>query len=149
VLGRVPRGRQKGPLLQAFAQWWKGRFGDELEPDWPADVEQLQQELRAIRGVSVEMADRLLLFVGRRPVFPVDRSAMRIACRHGWLDAAAEYEEWQSFFAQRNEDTDCDRRELSIWLAQIGRDFCGPQPRCEDCPLRSLLPPGGAYVGDE
>ena len=36
-------------------------------------------------------------------------------------------------------------QRASMLIARAGRDFCGPAPRCEQCPLRELLPPGGPY----
>ena len=41
---------------------------------------------------------------------------------------------WQDYHAQ---------------LVMVGKDFCRPrQPRCEECPLKALLPKGGMRVGN-
>ena len=148
ALGRVPRAAQKGALLRSLAQWWVKRFGDETAPDWPRDLDSLREQLRRVRGVNLEMADRILLFVAGLPAFPVDRSTMRIVCRHGWLGPESEYDEWQSLLRRAADDAVSDPRDVSRWMGQIGHDHCGPQPKCSGCPLERLLPPGGAYEPD-
>ena len=82
-------------------------------------------------GTSATLADRILLFVGDQFVFPLDRSAIRIVARHGWVDADASYDEWQSILLRGLEQSACPPAELSVWFSQLGRDFCGPRARCE------------------
>ncbi len=93
--------------------------------------------------MSWELADRILLFAGALPVYPLDRASLRIAARHGWMDITAEYEEWQTFFAHGNRDGEIELAQLSLWMARIGREFCGSRTDCDACPLHSLLPARG------
>lgn len=146
ALAPVPRGRQKAPVLKALAQWWLGRFGESDEAAWEGDLGRLREELLRIRGVSLELADRLLLFVGGRAVYPIDRATARIAARHGWIGPEAEYDEWQAYFVQGLSAAGIDARHFSTWMTRLGREHCGPSPRCDACPLRPLLPPGGPYT---
>jgi endonuclease III related protein len=148
ALGNAPRARPKAPVLKALGGWWMKRFGIDRHPDWNGDLDEYQGELRRIRGVSVEMADRILLFVGGRNVYPLDRGSLRIACRHGWMGFEAEYEEWQSFFVQGLRQADVDLQEFSHWSIRLGKDHCGPKPACEQCPLKTLLPEGAPYEPD-
>lgn len=132
--------------LSGLAKWWLRKLGD---TDAPADflsrsLETWQSELRAIRGVNWELADRILLVVGRLPVYPLDRGSMRIAARHGWVEMTAEYDDWQAFFVGGLRDSDVELWQLSYWNRRMGRDFCGKAPQCEECPLRELLPARGA-----
>lgn len=155
-LESLGRAAQSAAALQAAAGWWVERGGTAAEPassEWletlaAADLESLRSELRAIRGVSVELADRIVLFVCGRNVFPIDRATLRVACRHGWLGPEAGYDEWQDLFVRGQRDDSASLAQLSLQIARVGKDFCGLQPKCERCPLRPLLPPGGPY-GDE
>jgi endonuclease-3 related protein len=132
-------------VLPALAEWWLNCVGDRDAsavfgrrplPAW-------QEQLRAIRGVSWELADRILLFVGGLAVYPLDRGSMRIAARHGWMDLTAEYDDWQAFFVGGLRETGIDLAEISFWSMRVGREFCGAQPKCNECPLKELLPERG------
>jgi len=148
LLTPLGRAKQTAPTLLGLARWWNAKLETDGEVNWQRPLEELQEELRQIRGVSIELADRVLLFVGERTVFPVDRAAMRIVCRHGWLGPEADYEEWQSFFASGVAGTETDLQSLSLWMGKVGEEHCGPRPRCEGCPLQPLLPEGGPYEPD-
>lgn len=151
-------------VLIALAHWWcrEPMRVAEQAAAWEKPIDLLRGELRQIRGVSLTLADRILLFVGGLPVFPVDRAAMRIFCRHGWLDPTAEYDEWQSFacspgnvcspgFSWSPNPTPTlpppsPLAELSHHLTRLGRDHCGPTAKCTGCPLEPLLPTGGPVL---
>ena len=131
-------------MLRGLAAWWEGHAADNGAPDFQGrPLEAWQAELRAIRGVSWELADRILLFFGALNVYPLDRGSMRIAARHGWMDLAAEYDEWQSFFVGGLRDAQTGPADMSFWNTRVGRDFCGARANCEGCPLKELLPERG------
>jgi endonuclease-3 related protein len=131
--------------LHSLADWWLQDSGRDSESPlaWERPAEAFREELRALPGVSLTLADRILLFVGGLPVFPVDRAALRIACRHGWMEQTAEYDEWQSFFTRESAEARIQLTDLAHWLSAIGGEFCGAKPQCEQCPLRALLPACG------
>jgi endonuclease-3 related protein len=147
----------KAKTLHELARWWQRHFESALPAG--AEVVQIfgerslefwQRELREIPGVNWELADRILLFVGGHAVYPLDRGSLRIAARHGWVDVAADYEEWQSFFGSAARDGLLDLRQLSRWQLRVGHEFCKARPNCEECPLRSLLPARGVVeIGEE
>jgi endonuclease III-like uncharacterized protein len=151
-LKRAGQSERLAGTLRALAGWWlddDSRAGESAE-GWNRPVETLRNELRSLTGVSLTLADRILLYVGGRPVFPIDRPTIRIAGRHGWMDSSAEYDEWQAFFARGANDSGDALIELHQWFSEAGREFCGPKPRCELCPLRSRLPPSGpTSLGEE
>ena len=140
----------KAAVLHALAEWWQQHAADSGSPDFRGhSLEVWQAELRAIRGVSWELADRILLFVGALTVYPLDRGSMRIAARHGWMDMTSEYDDWQAFLVSAFRNDQLDLVQLSRWNARIARDFCGRLPACDECPLRSLLPPRGPIPIEE
>lgn len=151
-LGRFPRA---AALLKKLAAWWlRHADGDHwIEPNQDsrstAQLEALREELKGISGLGVEQADRILLFVIGLAAYPLDRSSLRVACRHGWLDPESTYEECESFFVQGLEGEPNDLQQLSLWAAKTGNEFCGPQPKCERCPLQPFLPAGGPYHSDD
>jgi endonuclease-3 related protein len=137
-------GRRSG-ALPALAQWWLDQVaGEETSVDFSRrPLETWQAELRAIRGVSWELADRILLCVGGLAVYPLDRGSLRVAARHGWMDLTAEYDDWRAFFIGGLHDSAIDLANVSYWNMRAGREFCGARPKCDECPLKELLPERG------
>lgn len=143
VLAPIPRGPQKASVVRAVATWWLDQFGETLSPEWPRDAQFYRESLRAIRGLGPATVDELLLFVAGLKVFPVDRSALRVAVRHGWLDLPVEDAEAQALFVRGLSQAEVDPREFSRLLTLIGEKHCGREPKCDGCPLQPLLPTGG------
>ncbi len=143
ILQPIPRGPQKSSVLRAVAAWWLNQFGDELSPQWSASVSSYRESLRQVRGLGPATVDELLLFAADLPVFPVDRTALRVAIRHGWIDWPIEDEVAQSFFVSGLDRSLTLMKDFSGLLSKVGDEFCGKEPSCEGCPLQSLLPASG------
>ncbi|MFN0053329.1 MAG: hypothetical protein ACKV0T_14190 [Planctomycetales bacterium] len=131
--------------LRGLAQWWLRDDGREAEEayGWERPADQLRHELRRIRGVSLTLADRILLFVGGLPVFPLERGVLRVIARHGWMEVTADYEEWQEFFTRGSREGDWPLAELAGRLVSLGREHCRGSPDCDGCPLAPMLPRSG------
>lgn len=149
ALQEIPRGAQKTAVLQRLAQWWQQEFGDELNPLWSADIAHYRVALRAIRGLGPETADRLLLFGASLPVFPIDRAILRVAVRHGWIDLPVDDEGAQTTFRSAFGPDINSQQSAARGLKSIGATFCGREPNCVECPLRSLLPEHGPLAVDQ
>jgi endonuclease III-like uncharacterized protein len=145
IAGAAGYKASQAKVLPPLAKWWLQNFGSaEAGADFgKRPLESWQRELRALGGVSWELADRILLVAGGLAVYPLDRGSQRIAARHGWIDLSADYDEWQAFFVGGSRDSGVALGDLSDWNSRAGRDFCGAQPKCDECPLMSLLPPRG------
>jgi endonuclease-3 related protein len=145
ILEAAGHSATKAIALSGCAGWWLREIGDRgaVAAFRQRPLETWERDLRGIRGVSWELADRILLVVGGLAVFPLDRGSMRIAARHGWMGIEDDYDDWQAFFVGGLCDTEVDLRQLAQWTGQLGRDFCGPKPKCEQCPLKGLLPANG------
>jgi len=146
VLEAADQPSNKSRVLCELAKWWIRHIGeaDALVVFRGRSLEHWQNELRAIRGVSWDLADRILLMVGGCAVYPLDRGSMRIVLRHGWLDTTAEYDDWQAFFVSSAGDSGTSLEQLWRWNLKVGREFCGRKPDCGNCPLKTLLPDRGA-----
>jgi endonuclease-3 related protein len=134
------------PLLR-LVQWVANDFElatGNLEKISNITTEHLRESLLAIAGIGASTADDILLHVFDRPRYPLDRATYRILIRHGWLDITSDYDETVDFLL-RSTDADPNLlRRLSIWFEELGRSHCrAAGPRCEQCPLQSLLPEGG------
>ena len=143
LLKPIPRGPQKASVVRAVAAWWLETFGEEPSPAWSASVSSYRESLRQIRGLGPATVDDLLLFAADLPVFPVDRTALRVAVRHAWLDLPVEDDDAQSLFVRSTELSSQGLQELSRLLTKVGESHCGREPLCDGCPLQSLLPDGG------
>jgi endonuclease-3 related protein len=144
--------RPAGSLL-ALAVWWlqDARRDSESPQAWERPIELLREELCALPGVSLTLADRILLFVGGLRVFPIDRAALRIVGRHGWVEQSADYDEWQSFLTRGTTESNYQLADLARWFSAIGGNYCRARPDCQPCPLRGFLPCSGplSLTGDE
>ncbi len=142
--------------LAALARWWAdtvsvpdpddASVGDRRDQlPWEVRRKRASRSLETVRGVSRELGERIRLFALGEPVVPVSRAAQRVFCRHGWLDLQSEYDDWQSTLSRWAESCDLDRRQITLWLDELGSRWCGPKPKCDECPLNDLLPRGGPY----
>ena len=148
ILSKVPRGPQKASLVRVIADWWIKTFGEVTSPEWSGSLEDYRMSLRQIRGLGPATVDQLLLLVADLPVFPLDRGALRVAIRHGWLDIPVEDEESQDVFVRGLREAKVDRRSFSRLLSRVSEDYCGREPKCDACPLQSLLPANGPLNPD-
>ena len=149
----------KARRLRSFLRVLVKDFSGDLEKLFAGDTTTVRARLLAIHGIGPETADSLLLYAGAHHSFVIDAYTKRIFERHGWggekrkagkrkaktdgpfgYDAlkslcetalnkkrgAARLDYWQDFHAQ---------------LVMVGKHFCRPrEPRCDDCPLKPLLP---------
>jgi len=159
----------KARRLRSFLAVLVQEFGGDLDRLFAGDTAAVRERLLAIKGVGPETADSMLLYAGGHHSFVIDAYTKRIFERHRWAEGklkvqsskskkadfgyevlkslcesalnhqhgAAKLDHWQDYHAQ---------------LVMVGKYYCRPrEPRCEQCPLRSLLPgsqAGGTSGGD-
>ncbi len=145
LLQPLTQAPQRAKTLRELASWWQSEQA--REPG--GDLDETRETLRQLPGVSLQLADRLLLFGADRPTFPLDRPAARVSCRNGWLDPQTDPTEARDWFVQGVDDETESLRQLSTLLQQVGAEFCGPQPHCSGCPLEPCLPPAGPYLWEQ
>jgi endonuclease-3 related protein len=138
----------KARRLRCFLSVLVTEFGGSLERLFAGKTADVRERLLAIKGIGPETADSMLLYAGGHHRFVIDAYTKRVFQRHGWSTAAADYHELQNLC----ESSLCHRsgaQRLDYWqdfhaqLVMVGKHFCRPhQPRCEQCPLKELLPKG-------
>jgi endonuclease-3 related protein len=127
--------RQKGKRLRNFLGMLSDRF--ECRLDWLFDLptETLREELLSLSGIGPETADSILLYAAGRPVFVIDTYTIRILSRHELLPEETSYAEAQQWVSDHlPEDVELFN-EFHALLANVGKDFCRPRPKCSVCPL--------------
>jgi endonuclease-3 related protein len=138
-------------MLKRLAGWFAGRFAEEDEAGdeaaWPTP--RLRQELTAIRGIGQAKADAILLFGLGRPAYPLDRGTYRVLVRHGWIDPWSDYDEVSRLLIHVTAERTDELARLSDWMTALAKDFCKQgSPRCQSCPLKTLLPEQGPLQPD-
>ena len=152
----------KARRLRAFLRVLVENFGGDLNRLFAGKTPAVRERLLAIHGIGPETADSLLLYAGGHHSFVVDAYTKRIFLRHDWSPAAKSrkqkaeklrarpdgfaYDELKSLCESAlNQKAGAAR--LDYWqdyhaqLVMAGKHFCRTRgPRCDQCPLKPLLP---------
>lgn len=130
--------RIKSKRLKNFLGWlFENHDGDPGLLD-TVDTDTLRRELLAVKGIGSETADSILLYALKREVFVIDGYTARIASRHGLIESDADYYQIQEFFIS-NLPVDMQLyNEFHALLVMVGKNFCKPNPKCNNCPLNKF-----------
>ena len=146
----------KARRLRSFLRVLVEEFGGDLKKLFAGETSVVRERLLAINGIGPETADSMLLYAGGHHSFVIDAYTKRIFQRHGWKPEYAEsesgnvnsdgYDELKSLCESAlNQKTGAAR--LDYWqdyhaqLVMVGKHFCRTRaPRCDECPLKPLLP---------
>jgi len=128
----------KAKRLKNFLDWFFENYSGKLENLKNVQTDELRQQLLSVKGIGPETADSILLYALNRPVFVVDAYTARICSRHHLTDEGADYHQIQEMF-ESNLPSDIQLfNEYHALLVHLGKDFCKPTPKCEECPLNGL-----------
>jgi endonuclease-3 related protein len=136
----------KARRLRSFLRVLVEECGGDLKQLFAGNTPTVRSRLLKINGIGPETADSLLLYAGGHPSFVVDAYTKRIFARHHWCAADANYDTLKALCDSALDENPLPKR-LDYWqdyhaqLVMVGKHFCRKgEPRCEDCPLRPLLP---------
>jgi len=128
----------KAKRLKNFLAWLFEHYDGQLTNLQGVSTSRLRTELLAIKGVGPETADSILLYAFDREIFVVDAYTARVAVRHGLLEPPVDYDQLQLLF-QANLPADTRLfNEFHALLVRLGKEFCRPKPKCDNCPLEKL-----------
>jgi len=128
----------KAKRLKNFLDWFFENYSGKLENFENAQTPELREQLLSVKDIGPETADSILLYALNRPVFVVDAYTARICARHHLIDEGADYHQIQETF-ESNLPSDISLfNEYHALLVHLGKDFCKPTPKCEECPLNAL-----------
>jgi endonuclease-3 related protein len=128
----------KAVRLKSFLNWLSENYAGKLKTLNKVPTDRLRLELLSIKGIGPETADSILLYALNRPVFVVDAYTARICFRHYLIEEGTDYHRIQELF-ESNLSADVKLfNEYHALLVRLGKDFCRPTPRCDNCPLFRL-----------
>ena len=137
----------KAKRLNNFLDWFFENYCGELKNLENVPTSELRQQLLSVKGIGPETADSILLYALNRLVFVVDAYTARICSRHHLIGEDADlsvvsssnhYHQIQETF-ESNLPSDIQLfNEYHALLVHLGKDFCKPTPKCEECPLNPL-----------
>ncbi len=135
----------KAERLKNFIGFLMNNYTGSMERMKAEDTYSLSKGLLGVNGIGPETADSILLYALERPVFVIDAYTKRIFQRHGITSDKVTYHELQDVF-QRNLPSEVSLfNEYHALLVMLGKHYCRPKPRCEECPLEEIsIMPGRA-----
>jgi len=132
---------QKTKKLKNFVYFLRSEYQGSLAKMFLAPTPTLRDQLLAVHGIGPETADSILLYAAKHPVFVVDAYTRRLLERHGLANPGLDYEQVQKLFEQSLSPDVALYNEFHALIVHTGKHFCRPgNPRCGECPLKSLLP---------
>jgi endonuclease-3 related protein len=139
--------RQKAKKLKAFAKFLRTEYGGSLKRMFLTPTATLREKLLAVHGIGPETADSILLYAGNHPVFVVDAYTHRIFGRHGITDGKPNYEKLRAHIESSIPAQPQLFNEFHALIVNTGKNWCRKSaPRCQECPLQSLLPSGSPLL---
>jgi endonuclease III related protein len=128
----------KAKRLKNFLDWFFENYSGKLENLEGVRTPELREQLLSVKGIGPETADSILLYALNRPVFVVDAYTARICSRHHLIDEGADYHQIQETF-ESNLPSDIQLfNEYHALIVNLGKNYCKPTPKCEECPLNPL-----------
>jgi endonuclease-3 related protein len=141
--------RVKAKRLANLLNFLFDEYGGSVARMVATDLSDLREKLLSINGIGPETADSILLYAGQYPTFVVDAYTARIFKRHQWIEPEAGYDDIKDYFESRLAPDTRQFNEYHALIVRCGKEYCRKQPRCEQCPLRELLPDSGPACLDD
>ncbi|MEI6891464.1 MAG: hypothetical protein V5783_04745 [Pontiella sp.] len=70
----------------------------------------------------------------------MDAYSKRICTRHGWIDEKETYDDLAKLFSDHLPKDAPLFNEYHALIVHVCKDHCNTKPKCDGCPLESLLP---------
>ena len=134
---------RKAAAIKAFVGFLDREHGSSLARLAAQPTNIVRRQLLALPGVGEETADAILLYALLHPVAVVDEYLRRIADRHGLAPRERKYSEVQQLVHATFEPDPPEFQtqllnEFHALVVAVGKNHCGPQARCQGCPLASF-----------
>jgi endonuclease-3 related protein len=139
---------RKTVAIRAFLGFLFAEAGGSFERLAAMRTDALRPKLLALPGVGQETADAILLYALGHEAMVVDEYLRRVTVRHGLAAERASYDAfqrlaWSAFAGERGQHRVRHANEFHALIVMVGKEHCGPKPRCAGCPLAcfpALLP---------
>jgi endonuclease-3 related protein len=131
---------RKAAAIKAFVTFLDREHDSSLARLAAQPTSVVRRQLLALPGVGEETADAILLYALLHPVAVVDEYLRRIADRHGLAGRDKKYGHLQQLVDAAFVNDPPEFRlplynEFHALVVAVGKQHCGPKPRCEGCPL--------------
>jgi endonuclease-3 related protein len=131
---------RKAAAIKAFVGFLDREHGSSLATLAAQPTSLARRQLLALPGVGEETADAILLYALLHRVAVVDEYLRRIADRHGLASRKRKYVEVQQLVHAAFEPDPPEFQtqllnEFHALVVAVGKNHCGPQARCQGCPL--------------
>jgi endonuclease III related protein len=131
---------RKTAAIRAFLGFLFAEAGGSFERLAAMRTEVLRPKLLALPGVGPETADAILLYALGHEAMVVDEYLRRVTVRHGLVEERSGYEAiqglaWSAFDVERGKERVRHANEFHALIVMVGKEHCGPKPRCAGCPL--------------
>ena len=103
-------------------------------------IGQLREELLEVNGIGPETADSILLYGLRLPSFVIDTYTYRVLTRHALVSEETDYDEMKELFETHLRRDVALYNEFHAQIVMVGKQYCKPRPKCDECPLNRYLP---------
>ena len=137
--------RQKARNLIGVAKYLVDNYHGSLDLFFNRPLEEVRRELLSLKGIGYETADSLLLYIGGKPILPIDAYTQRIFDRLGLKIRG--YEELQTYLSKVLPKDLEIYKEFHALLVELGKNFCRKNPICPPCPLREICEYGKEREG--
>ncbi|MDY7010299.1 MAG: endonuclease III domain-containing protein [Planctomycetota bacterium] len=128
----------KAKRLKNFIAHVHENYGDDVEAFLDRSASTLREELLSINGVGRETADSMILYAAGKLTFVVDTYTYRVLLRHGLIDNDYDYEMIKELLESSLPEDVNLYNDFHAQFVAVGKNYCKPNARCEDCPLEHL-----------
>lgn len=128
----------KAKRLKNFISFFWREYSGDFNKMGREDLGQLREKLLAVNGIGPETADSILLYALDKPIFVVDAYTKRFLYRHNFVKVDETYHGVQEKFMHFLKNDAQLFNEYHALIVRLGKDFCRPSPRCEQCPLKNF-----------
>lgn len=129
----------KAKRLKNFLEFLLTDYHGNLNKMAREPVYRLREKLLNINGIGPETADSILLYAFNKEIFVIDAYTKRVFLRHHLIDETFDYQKTQQFVMKNIISNSVVFNEYHALIVRLAKDFCRVKPKCESCPLKTLL----------
>jgi endonuclease-3 related protein len=129
----------KAKRLKSFIDFLMNDYRGGMEKMRKEEMHSLRKKLLDVNGIGPETADSILLYALDKPIFVIDAYTKRVLSRHNILGHDEPYDRFQELFHSSLRKDVKLFNEYHALFVRVGKTFCKPKPRCEECPLGAML----------
>lgn len=128
----------KAKRLKHFIEWLFVNYNGSLAKLFKLDYTELREQLLSVNGIGRETADSIILYAAEKPTFVVDAYTKRVLVRHGVITDDCDYDTIKAVFEDNLPKEVSLFNEYHALIVMVGKYYCKPKMKCEECPLESF-----------